>query len=742
MRCVAALSRLSIRCAILLCVLAPLPLTADAAPAPTAPADWSSYAYGVGGARFSPLTQITRENVRDLKIAWIYHMRPRDVAAAGASFFLPSEATPLVVAGVMYLPTPYGAVVALDADTGRQRWAFYLPDYDRPATRGVAYWPGDGTHGPRIFVGTRSGMLWAVQAADGKPVAAFGSKGAVSLKTPQVMNGNSNGRLGMSSPPFVFRNLVITGSQVQEFPPLGPSGDVRAWDARTGALVWTFHTVPRPGEPGHDTWAGDSWKNRSGVNVWTSPVADSKRGIIYLPIAAPSFDRWGGDRKGKDLFSDSIVAVDAASGRYLWGFQTVHHDLWDSDLPVAALIDVKRKGQTIPAILVANKNAIVFILNRVTGQPIYPVKETPVPTQTDIPGEQPWPTQPIPVAPPPLAQQSFSMSDLDDLTPQIKARCERLVKAWHVAPSRMFEPPQAAVAVAKMPGGEGGLEWGGGTFDSSLGLYIIPVTNMASPDQLARQPDGNWGLAHGYQWFWDTATRIPCQRPPWGQLVAVDVNSGKIAWRRTLGVTDSLPAGLRDTGRPSAGGVTGTAGGVAFVGATDDNRLRAFDISSGKLLWEARLPASIYATPMTYLGKSGTQYVAAVSTGGSVHGPVTNDEVIAFAFSSHERGGVKVSQATDAPAAPTGATPSAAAAQSGLDLIHQRCTMCHNVQQVLEAPHRSRQRWAETVAAMIGRGAQLNPEEAKTVIDYLAKHYGPSGGGDTQGHGQPESHNE
>jgi quinoprotein glucose dehydrogenase len=733
-----AVARIILVCGTLLSQMGAVPagdVTAAAAPV-TAGAehfssDWPSYGYDLGGARFSPLTQITRKNVHELEIAWTYHMRPAEVAESNPTYFLPSEATPLVVAGTLYLPTPYGEILALDADTGKKQWGYRLPNRDRPATRGVAYWPGDDTRQPRIVVGTRSGKLLALQASDGKPSPDFGSDGSVDMKTPEVMNDNPQAMLGMSSPPLVFHDLLITGSQVQEFPTQGAAGDVRAWDARTGRLVWTFHTIPRPGEPGHDTWEGESWKNRSGANVWTSPVADSKRGIVYLPIAAPAFDRWGADRKGKNLFANAIAALEAATGKYLWSFQTVHHDLWDLDLPAATLLDVRRGGRTIPAIAVANKAAILFLLDRITGKPIYEVREVPVPTQTDIPGEAPWPTQPLPTAPPPLARQSFVVSDLADLTPQIKARCEQLMQEWNVVESGMFQPPRTGAAVVHFPGGQGGVSWGGSTFVPSRGYYIVNITNLGSPAQLARQANGEWGLAHGYRYFWDRSTRIPCQRPPWGELVAVDVNTGQIAWRTPLGVTDSLPEGLRNTGRPSAGGVMATAAGLIFVGATDDSRLRAFDGSTGELLWEQRLPASVYATPMTYAGKSGRQYVAAVNTGGMTGSDITNDELTVFALSTSaldERHTVSTVAPIAAPSAASvvasgGATPPEPPSGPGLELIRERCTTCHPATQIFTAARRSPLEWSNTVRQMAGRGAALSPEETQAISDYLGANF-------------------
>lgn len=626
-------------------VIASLGLLAAACSTPPVSGEWPTYHHDAGGTRFSPLKQITPANVSQLRPAWTYHMRPENAATPQPPIsdtgdgpplrlgrFIPSQATPLVVNGRMFLSTPYGRVVALDSATGRELWVYELPNHDQPSTRGVEYWPGMNGAEPTIFFGTRSGKLIGLSAATGAPVTGFGSSGMVDMKTPEIMNGLAHGQLGMSSPPLTYKNLVITGSRVQETPSRGAAGDVRAWDARTGQLVWTFHTVPRPGELGHDTWEGESWKNRSGVNVWTSLVLDETRGIVYLPVAAPSFDRWGGDRKGANLFGNSIVALAAATGKYLWHFQTVHHDIWDLDLPGATLVDVKHGGKTIPAIAVMNKTALLFLLDRVTGKPIYEVKEVPVPTQTDIPDESPWPTQPIPVAPPPLARLEFKASDLADLTPQHRAFCERLMKEKNIVESAMFQPLRGDSAVASFPGSLGGIDWGGGAFDPRLGYFIVNTNDLASPQQLAKRPDGSWGLKDGYVYFWDYESRLPCQQPPWGSLSAVDVNSGKIVWRSTLGVSDNLPEGLQQTGRISAGGPIVTASGVTFIGATDDRRIRAFDTRTGAELWSFNLPASIYGTPMTYATASGKQFVAAVSTGGFAGSPIESDVVTAFSL--------------------------------------------------------------------------------------------------------------
>jgi quinoprotein glucose dehydrogenase len=601
--------------------------------------DWQGYGRDESHARFSPLTEITPANVAKLRQVWRYHMRPAGTAgetipmpdSVPAKFrtgFSPSEATPLVVKGVMYLATPYKRVVALDAATGKERWVFELPGNDQPSTRGVAYWPGGKGAGARIVFGTRTGKLFALDAATGQPAAGFGTGGAVNMKTPEVMNG-TRGPLGMSSPPAIYRDIIITGSRVQEMPVKGPAGDVRGWDARTGKLLWTFHTIPQPGEPNFGTWEGDSWRNRSGANVWTFTLVDDKRGIAYLPVGAPTFDRWGGDRKGQNLYGNSIVAVEAATGKYLWHFQTVHHDIWDVDLPSATLIEVRRGGRTIPAIAVMNKTAIMFILDRVTGKPLYDVREVAVPTDTDVPGEQPWPTQPMPVTPPPLARLSYAASDLIDGPPAHRAACEKLVADLTVAPSRTFQPLRADSAINFFPGSLGGVDWGGGAFDRGSGLYVININNLASPQQLALQPDGSWGMKAGYAYFQDSETGLPCQKGPWGELVAVNVDTGKIAWRKVLG-TNTDPA-FAANGVISAGGPITTASGLTFIGATRDATIRGFETKSGALLWSAPLPASNYGTPMTYRAADGRQMLAAVATGGFASQPATSDQVVAFA---------------------------------------------------------------------------------------------------------------
>jgi len=588
--------------------------------------EWPAYGHDYGDTRYSPLKQITPSNVAGLKPAWTYHMRTADRASRG---FAPSQNTPIVVKGVMYVSTPYGRVVALDAETGRQLWAYQVPGGDQPATRGVAYWPGDGKSGPQIIFGTRGGLLIALRAQNGAPVKSFGKDGVVDLHSDAVMQGFPDAALGVTSAPAIYKNLIITGSRTQETPQQGASGRVRAFDVRTGREVWHFNGVPQPGEKFHDTWEGDSWVKRSGVNVWVGLTLDAKRGIAYLPFGAPTFDQSGNDRKGESLFSNSLVAVDAATGKYLWHFQALRHDLWDYDLPLTTLVDVKKGGRTIPAIAVMSKASLLFLLDRVTGKPIYDIKDMPVPTETDMVGEKVSPTQPMSITPP-LGRTSFKMSELANLTPQQKAGCEKLIQDQKVVDAGYFQPPRVDTAVARFPGNWGGIDWSHAAFDPRSGYYIVNASEMGSQQMMIRKPDGSYDMRYGYQWFWDKASGMPCQMPPWGNLYAINVNSGAIVWRSVLGVTD----GLADpkTGRPNVGGPIVTGGGLVFIGSTDDKRLRAFDTRTGKELWTFKLPASLYGTPLTYQGKSGKQYVAAVTTGGFWGEPAGADEVTAFAL--------------------------------------------------------------------------------------------------------------
>jgi quinoprotein glucose dehydrogenase len=616
-----------------------------AIPKTAASREWPTYGHDPGGMRFSPLTEITPANVGRLQVAWTYHMKP----AASTARFASSEVTPLVVNGTMYLATPYYQVVAVDAATGKETWAYHLPS-GNPSTRGVEYWPGDAQTPPQIVFGSGDARLYSLDAKTGKPNEAFGEKGIVNLDTPEILQGLP-GRDGLSSPPIVYKNLVITGGTTQENPPHGPAGDVRAWDLHTGKLVWTFHSVPRRGEKFSDTWAGDSAKQRSGVNVWGFITVDAARGIVYMPFGAPSVDQYGGDREGDNLFGTSLVAADANTGKYLWHFQVVHHDIWDGDLAGApALIDVTRDGKTMPAVVAINKLGLLFLLDRVTGAPIYGVEERPVPP-SDVPLERPSKTQPFPIKPAPLARMSMTAADVATVTPELEAACKKLIEGTQLGGP--YLPVSYNRLRVQFPGNHGGVNWGGTSFNPQLGYLFVNTNEMGQLSGLKDRDPGDTGPARGdgvgnrvdpegpYQGvkgggrFKDNASNMMCQQPPWGQLTAVNVNTGEFAWRVPLGITESLPADKQKTGRPGNGGTIATAAGLVFVGATDDSRFRAFDAKTGKELWTFTLPGAAEATPMTYEGPGGRQFVVIAATGGGFFGnPVTGDSIIAFALGS------------------------------------------------------------------------------------------------------------
>jgi quinoprotein glucose dehydrogenase len=618
---------------------------ACAAAAHAGPKDWPAAGQDLGGQRFSRAAQITAQNVGQLRQAWVYHLQTGALDTSPASpppnaapppGLRPSQSIPLVVGDTMYLGSPYGRVIALDAVTGRQKWVFELPGGDIPSARGVSYWPAGGA----IVFGGAQGKLYSLNAKTGKLNSGFGEGGVVNLKTPEVMT-DPKAIYILPTQPIIYKNLIITGAGPGEGPGGanargGARGDTRAWDARTGKLVWTFHTVPRPGEVGHETWGGDSWKDRSGANVWGHMTVDEKRGIVYMPIGAPNNDRVGVDRPGNNLFSSSIVAADANTGKYLWHFQITHHDIWDYDTQAApVLMDIVKDGKTIPAVATVNKNALLFFLDRVTGEPIYPVEERPVPA-SDVPGEIVSPTQPFPVVTPPLAQTGLRRSALYKGVQSHQEFCERLVddNDMYLAPVP-YTPPKLNRYSVGLPGTQGGVNFYGPAYDPERGILVANVNNLAQPMRIVQNPDGSYvnsGPLAGTRRFWDADKRLPCNPTPWGELVGVDVNTGKIAWRTTLGITEAFPPEMQATGRPGSGGAITTASGLTFVGATDDARFRAFDTKTGKLVWETRLPAAGYATPITYEVK-GKQYLAIVATGGnSVGARLLGDGLHVFAL--------------------------------------------------------------------------------------------------------------
>ena len=578
--------------------------------------DWPSYGHDLGGQRYSPLKQINTSNITKLVPAWSFLMKKEGQP------FRNSQSIPIMVNGVLYVGFPYNHVAALESETGKVLWEFTGRTVTRTtlgSMRSLAYWPGDRQTPPQILFGTEDGELYSINAKTGKPNPGFGNEGLVNLKTPEIMNGFTNFQYGISSAPFVFKNIVFTGAHVKdETGSKGPAGDVRAWDLHTGKLIWTFHTVPRPGEMGHESWLGDAWKKMSGANVWSFFSVDADRGILYMPLGSVNNDYYGTDRPGPDLFANSIVAVDAETGKLRWYFQAIHHDLWDYDMPIPPMLfDVVKDGRKIPAIGVMTKNTLLFILDRVTGESIYGIEERPVP-KGDVPGEWYSPTQPFPLKPPPLTRLSFDYpNDIAKVTPEHEAACRELLGKMDGGRNKGPFTPYSAEGSLVMPYILGGATWSGGAFDPNLGYYIINSTDSgemgyirpadSDPDAPPESPRlflRPRGLPSASVNGW------PCWQPPWGRLTAINVNTGDIAWQIPFGTMEGVPAGIK-TGAPNlGGGPLTTAGGLVFIGAARDSMFRAFDTKTGQELWSVKTEQVAHANPISYMGKDGKQYIA------------------------------------------------------------------------------------------------------------------------------------
>jgi quinoprotein glucose dehydrogenase len=662
--------------------MAVLALTAGIAAAQT---DWPTYGGDAGSTHHSTLKQIDTKNVGKLTRAWTYHLIPTGpnpetadlppatvapgagragrgrgpapdeeggggpgrgpggAAAAGRGRAgvpgggrgLRSEASPIVVNGVMYIPSPFNRVIALDPETGKELWNEYLGSGVNAGTRGVEYWAGDAQSPATIFFGTTDARLVALNAKTGKPVPGFGKEGWVNMREGAENGTDGRGQYSLSSPPKVYRNVVITGARVQEQPAVGMAGDTRGWDAHTGKLLWQFHSVPHPGEPGSETWRGDDWKGRSGANVWGLITVDPQLGLVYLPYGSASTDFYGGDRNGANLYANCLVALDAVTGKMKWYFQTIHHDTWDFDLQSAPiLITVTKAGKKIPAVALTSKTGLVFILDRATGKPIYNVEERPVP-KAPLEGDEGWPTEPWPVKPAPLSRMGFKYpDDIAKVTPEHQKFCEDLYNANGGMHNDGPFTRYSDTLTIQFPGTLGATNWHGGSYDPQLGYLFYNTLNLADVGKMVKNPPGSaqvFSKAGGGR-FWNPDNYWPCQAPPWGEMVALNVNTGEYAWRVPLGVIPELEAKGLHTGTMNMGGSVSTAGGLVFISATTDHRFRAFDAKTGKILWETELESGAYVSPVTYQGKDGKQYVAIVATGGGYYDRVTGDSVISFAL--------------------------------------------------------------------------------------------------------------
>ncbi|MEX1256848.1 MAG: pyrroloquinoline quinone-dependent dehydrogenase [Gemmatimonadota bacterium] len=600
---------------------------------------WPAYGGDAGSTQFAPLAEIHADNVRDVSVAWVWSSPDDALASANASLSAGAfKATPLMVDGVLYVRTSLSLVSAIDAATGEELWTFDPMSYEagRPTnlgynTRGVAVWSEGNER--RVFVATGDAHLWSLDASTGEPVADFGDAGRIDL-TQGLRRPVPRNAYTVMSPPLVIRDLVVVGSSISDGPQRmeAPPGDVRAFDARTGEVRWTFHTIPQAGEFGNETWEEGSWEYTGNTNVWTVMSADEELGIVYLPVGTPTNDWYGGHRPGDTLFAESLVALDAETGERIWHFQVVHHGVWDYDLPAApTLADLTVDGRPVRAVAQITKHGFVFVFDRATGEPVWPIEERPVPPST-VPGEELSPTQPFPTRPAPFERQGLTLDDLIDFTPELRAEAGRIVAPFDYGP--LFTPPSERGTI-NFPGWFGGANWPGAGLDPSTGILYVPSRTGPIVVQLveANPERSDFRYVRGGTTAIGGPQGLPLVKGPHVRLTAIDLDTGEQVWQIPLGDGARqrvIGMGLPDPGPQGGGSMTGplvteTLLFIGHQGARNGGEggpaLLVLDKATGRQLHEIALPGTPNGTPMTY-EVGGRQYIAVAVGAGNEAGIV------------------------------------------------------------------------------------------------------------------------
>jgi glucose dehydrogenase len=602
---------------------------------PSSSNDWPTVGNDPGGMKYSALTQITPENVSQLTTAWTYDM---GVPALGYTV------TPIVVNNVMYFPVQGTTIVALQADSGKELWKYDLKSLPgigpNPSAggRGISWWPGTARLAPRIVIDTTNGFIVQLDAKTGTPIQ--GPAGMINLSTG-IME-KFGGSYSTNTPPAIYKNLAIIAARTGEQGRYGLPGDPRAFDLLTGKEVWRFHVVPQPGDENFGTWGLNGWQDRRGPGVWVPMTVDPVNDLVFVPMGNATDQNYGGSRPGENLYATTVLALQASTGKRKWHRQLTHHDIYDWDISSPpALVEAVKDGQRVPAVAQMTKQGLLFMFNRLTGEPLFGMEERPVPA-FDAPGDAAWPTQPFPLKPAGLTRDSMTRKEVSKISPEAEKYCTELFdKSVNMGPYT----PYGMLPSLVFPGSEGGGGWAGVAGNPALNLVFVNTRHLGVIGQL--QPSASSGVLPSFgkqkvpSNFYVDQQGYPCNAPPWSELVAVSTATGDIVWRTPLGEYKDLTAkGILNTGTAvNDGGPIATATGLVFIGSTSDFGFRAFDANTGKELWKVTLPDDVLMTPLTYQGANGTQYVVAVAGGGDAAfhipakpSPGANATVVAFAL--------------------------------------------------------------------------------------------------------------